>query len=80
MRGSVVSLGCQHKIYLFNKSLLMFGLSDVIFFERDMLMAWLVTFCLGMTLTGKWTLPPPTQTPSQPSVITAVRGIQLLVP
>lgn len=35
-------------------ALLMFGLSDVILFARDMLMAWLVTFCLGMTLTGKW--------------------------
>ncbi|WP_291970034.1 hypothetical protein [Candidatus Symbiopectobacterium sp.] len=23
MRGSVVSLGCQHKIYLFNKAFLM---------------------------------------------------------
>ncbi|MCW2483726.1 O-antigen ligase family protein, partial [Candidatus Symbiopectobacterium sp. NZEC135] len=36
-------------------ALLMFGLSDVILFARDMLMAWLVTLCLGMTLTGKWT-------------------------
>ncbi len=38
-------------------ALLMFGFSDVILFARDMLMAWLVTFCLGMTLTGKWTRP-----------------------
>ncbi|MGL9733394.1 MAG: hypothetical protein ACR5LD_01135 [Symbiopectobacterium sp.] len=34
-------------------ALLMFGLSDVILFARDMLMAWLVTFCLSMTLMGK---------------------------
>lgn len=61
-------------------ALLMFGLSDVILFARDMLMAWLVTFCLGMTLTGKWTRPPLAQTPPQPSVIITVRGIQLLVP
>ncbi len=45
-------------------ALLMFGLSDVILFARDMLMAWLVTFCLGMTLTGKWTRPPRTDAPS----------------
>ncbi len=45
-------------------ALLMFGLSDVILFARDMLMAWLVTFCLGMTLTGKWTRPPSTDAPS----------------
>lgn len=45
-------------------ALLMFGLSDVILFARDMLMAWLVTFCLGMTLTGKWTRPPSTYAPS----------------
>lgn len=38
-------------------ALLMFGLSDVILFARDMLMAWLITFCLGMTLTEKWTRP-----------------------
>lgn len=35
-------------------ALLMFGLSDVILYARDMLMAWLVAFCLGMTLTGRW--------------------------
>ncbi|MGK2888713.1 MAG: hypothetical protein ACSLEN_05200 [Candidatus Malihini olakiniferum] len=34
-------------------ALLMFCLSDIILFARDMLMAWLVAFCLGMTLTGK---------------------------
>ncbi|MBG6246204.1 ligase [Candidatus Symbiopectobacterium sp. 'North America'] len=45
-------------------TLLMFRLSDVILFARDMLMAWLVTFCLGMTLTGKWTRPPSTDAPS----------------
>ena len=38
-------------------ALLMFGLSDVILFARDMLIAWLVSFCLGMTLTGKWHSP-----------------------
>lgn len=45
-------------------ALLMFGLSDVILFARDMLMAWLITFCLGMTLTGKWTRPSSTDAPS----------------
>ncbi|MCW2476618.1 O-antigen ligase family protein [Candidatus Symbiopectobacterium sp. NZEC151] len=45
-------------------ALLMFGLSDVILFARDMLMAWLVTLCLGMTLTGKWTRPACAQAPS----------------
>lgn len=35
-------------------ALLLYGLSDVILYARDMLMAWLVTFCLGMTLTGRW--------------------------
>ncbi|ACX90064.1 O-antigen polymerase [Pectobacterium parmentieri WPP163] len=35
-------------------SLLMYGLSDVILYSRDMLIAWLMTFCLGTTLTGKW--------------------------
>ncbi|MGL9750970.1 MAG: O-antigen ligase family protein [Symbiopectobacterium sp.] len=61
-------------------ALLMFGLSDVILFARDMLMAWLVTFYLGMTLTGKWTRPPQHRRPPQPNVIITVRGIQLLVP
>ncbi|MCV9879047.1 O-antigen ligase family protein [Brenneria izbisi] len=35
-------------------ALLMYGLSDVILYSRDMLIAWLITFCLGTTLTGKW--------------------------
>ncbi len=35
-------------------ALLMYGLSDVILYSRDMLIAWLMTFCLGTTLTGKW--------------------------
>lgn len=35
-------------------ALLLYGLSDVILYARDMLMAWLVTFCLGMSLTGHW--------------------------
>ncbi|WP_241229563.1 O-antigen ligase family protein [Pectobacterium versatile] len=35
-------------------ALLMYGLSDVILYSRDMLIAWLMAFCLGTTLTGKW--------------------------
>ncbi|WJM82934.1 O-antigen ligase family protein [Pectobacterium brasiliense] len=35
-------------------ALLMYGLSDVILYSRDMLIAWVMTFCLGTTLTGKW--------------------------
>ncbi|MFC3393368.1 O-antigen ligase family protein, partial [Brenneria rubrifaciens] len=35
-------------------ALLMYGLSDVILYSRDMLMAWLIAFCLGTTLTGRW--------------------------
>ncbi|EHD19646.1 MULTISPECIES: O-antigen ligase family protein [Brenneria] len=35
-------------------ALIMYGLSDVILYSRDMLMAWLMTFCLGTTLTGRW--------------------------
>lgn len=35
-------------------ALLMYGLSDVILYSRDMLIAWLMVFCLGTTLTGKW--------------------------
>ncbi|RLM18664.1 ligase [Brenneria alni] len=35
-------------------ALLMYGLSDVILYSRDMLIAWLLTFCLGTTLTGTW--------------------------
>ncbi|MBJ7223410.1 O-antigen ligase family protein [Brenneria sp. L3-3C-1] len=35
-------------------ALLMYGLSDVILYSRDMLIAWLLTFCLGTTLTGRW--------------------------
>ncbi|WP_256736965.1 O-antigen ligase family protein [Pectobacterium versatile] len=38
-------------------ALLMYGLSDVILYSRDMLIAWLMTFCLGTTLTGKWLKP-----------------------
>ncbi|WP_235778055.1 O-antigen ligase family protein [Pectobacterium wasabiae] len=39
-------------------ALIMYGLSDVILYSRDMLIAWLMTFCLGTTLTGKWLKPP----------------------
>ncbi|KMK83520.1 O-antigen ligase [Pectobacterium atrosepticum ICMP 1526] len=39
-------------------ALLMYGLSDVILYSRDMLIAWLMAFCLGTTLTGKWLKPP----------------------
>ncbi|XYQ54710.1 O-antigen ligase family protein [Pectobacterium carotovorum] len=35
-------------------ALIMYGLSDVILYSRDMLIAWLMAFCLGTTLTGKW--------------------------
>lgn len=35
-------------------ALMMYGLSDVILYSRDMLMAWLMAFCLGTTLTGRW--------------------------
>ncbi|MBT9182793.1 O-antigen ligase family protein [Pectobacterium punjabense] len=35
-------------------ALIMYGLSDVILYSRDMLITWLMTFCLGTTLTGKW--------------------------
>lgn len=35
-------------------ALVMYGLSDVILYSRDMLIAWLMAFCLGTTLTGKW--------------------------
>ncbi|WP_409309920.1 O-antigen ligase family protein [Pectobacterium sp. B1J-3] len=35
-------------------ALVMYGFSDVILYSRDMLIAWLMTFCLGTTLTGKW--------------------------
>ncbi len=38
-------------------ALLMYGLSDVILYSRDMLIAWLMAFCLGTTLTGKWLKP-----------------------
>ncbi|MDX5629721.1 MULTISPECIES: O-antigen ligase family protein [unclassified Brenneria] len=33
-------------------ALIMYGLSDVILYSRDMLIAWLLTFCLAATLTG----------------------------
>ncbi|MDC9820378.1 O-antigen ligase family protein [Pectobacterium polonicum] len=35
-------------------ALIMYGLSDVILYSRDMLITWLMVFCLGTTLTGKW--------------------------
>ncbi|MEL4889329.1 O-antigen ligase family protein [Pectobacterium betavasculorum] len=35
-------------------ALIMYGLSDVILYSRDMLITWLMAFCLGTTLTGKW--------------------------
>ncbi|BES83001.1 hypothetical protein PEC302110_00980 [Pectobacterium araliae] len=38
-------------------ALIMYGLSDVILYSRDMLIAWLMAFCLGTTLTGKWLKP-----------------------
>ncbi|KAA8997298.1 O-antigen ligase domain-containing protein [Affinibrenneria salicis] len=40
-------------------ALIMYGLSDVILYSRDMLIAWLLTFCLGTTLTGRWLTPRP---------------------
>ncbi|MCG8708343.1 O-antigen ligase family protein [Brenneria sp. 4F2] len=33
-------------------ALIMYGLSDVILYSRDMLIAWVLTFCLAATLTG----------------------------
>ncbi|WP_411570339.1 O-antigen ligase family protein [Pectobacterium cacticida] len=38
-------------------ALVMYGVSDVILYSRDMLIAWLMAFCLGTTLTGKWVKP-----------------------
>lgn len=35
-------------------ALIMYGLSDVILYSRDMFIAWLMAICLGTTLTGKW--------------------------